>query len=96
MILHTVNASPFRSLSLQDCLLRLNKDDKLLLLGDAVIAVAASTERNQALTILAKQGRLYVLEDDLMARGLTATLGHVINYAAFVKLTINCQSQLAW
>jgi len=96
MILHTVTTSPFRSLSLQDCLLRLNKDDKLLLLGDAVIAVTANTTTYQALMDLDKQGRLYILEDDLMARGLTATLGSVINYAAFVELTITCQSQLAW
>jgi len=96
MILHTVKTSPFRSLSLQDCLLRLNKDDKLLLLGDAVIAVTANTELHSALIDLDQQGRLYVLEDDLIARGLTATLGAVINYDAFVELSITCQSQLAW
>jgi len=96
MILHTVKQSPFISFSLQDCLLQLGKDDLLLLISDAVIAATATGDWSDALIQLEQSNRLFVLNDDLEARGLTHQYGHTVNYADFVSLSIQCQSHFAW
>ena len=96
MILHTVNQSPFSCSALNDCLKQLADEDKLLLLGDAVSAVCAHVELESTLIQLDKENRLFVLEVELKARGLTANYGAMINYQQFVSLTLQCQSQLAW
>lgn len=95
-ILHTVNSSPFSTSALQDCLKQLGEGDKLLLISDAVIAASASLDFHETLIQLYDEGRLFVLEADLQARGLSAALGNVIDYAVFVQLSVECQSQLAW
>jgi len=96
MILHTVNTSPFSTFSLQDCLKQLESNDKLLLLGDAVLAASASVEQQSLLLQLDKEQRLFILDVDLTARGLHAIYGEVIDYPRFVQLSIACKSQLAW
>ena len=96
MILHTVKYSPFSSFALKDCLKLLASDDKLLLMGDAVIAVSAIIDCQSELLQLHEQQRLFVLKADLQARALTAEYGRVIDYLDFVNLTVKCKSQLAW
>jgi len=96
MILHTVKSSPFSSFALKDCLKLLNNDDKLLLISDAVTAVSALVDCQPELLKLHDERRLFILKEDLQARGLTAEYGRVIDYSDFVNLTIQCQSQLAW
>lgn len=96
MILHTVNRSPLSSFSLQDCLKQLAENDLLLLISDGVIASSATIEQQSILLKLHGSQRLFVLQDDLIARGLEAKIGRVIDYPAFVNLTIQCKSQLAW
>lgn len=96
MILHTINSSPFSSSALKDCLKLLNADDQLLLIGDAVLAVSALVDNQAELLQLYEQKRLFILREDLQARGLSAEYGHVIDYSGFVSLTIKCKSQLAW
>ena len=96
MILHTVNSSPFSSFALQDCLKQLSADDKLLLIGDAVLAVSAIIDCQDKLIKLHEEKRLYILQVDLIARGLEADYGKIIDYSDFVDLCIECNSQLAW
>lgn len=96
MILNTVNSSPFSTSALKDCLKQLAPADKLLLIGDAVLAVSASVEQQSRLLQLHKDQRLYVLRLDLIARGLDANYGQIIEYPEFVQLSIECKSQLAW
>ncbi|TEW55711.1 sulfurtransferase complex subunit TusB [Psychromonas sp. RZ22] len=96
MILHTIKSSPLSTFSLQDCLKHLSEHDCVLLMNDAVIAVSASLELQPTLLQLHESKRLFILQDDLQARGLHADFGQIIDYAGFVDLTIKCQSQLAW
>ena len=96
MILHTVSRSPFNSFALSDCLKQLGDDDRLLLLNDAVIAVGANTDMQSELVQLHETKRLFVLTADLVARAIDATCGQEIDYAEFVTLTIQCNSQLNW
>jgi tRNA 2-thiouridine synthesizing protein B len=96
MILHTVNSSPLSTFSLHDCLKQLADNDILLLMSDGVIAASASIEQQSTLLKLHESQRLYVLEDDLVARGLVVNVGKIIDYSAFVDLTIQCKSQLSW
>lgn len=96
MILHTVKSSPFSSLALKDCLKLLNKSDSLLLINDAVYAVNALVDCQPELLKLHEERRLFILKEDLQARGVVAEYGCVIDYSDFVNLTIKCKSQLAW
>ncbi|MEL0660770.1 sulfurtransferase complex subunit TusB [Psychromonas arctica] len=96
MILHTVNSSPLSTFSLHDCLKQIADNDILLLISDAVIATSATIEQKATLLKLHESKRLFVLQDDLEARGLVANVGQIIDYPAFVDLTIQCKSQLAW
>lgn len=96
MILHTINSSPLSHFALQNCLTYIGVNDYVLLTGDAVIAVSAKIEQRPHLFELHKHNRLFVLQVDLQARGLSADVGKIIEYADFVDLTIECKSQLAW
>lgn len=96
MILHTVNTSPMSSFALQDCLKHLAESDILLLMSDAVVAVSATIDQQATLLQLHESKRLFVLQADLEARGLIASIGQIIDYQGFVNLSIQCKSQLAW
>ena len=96
MILHTVKSSPFSAFSLQDCLKQLTNEDKLLLIGDAVVAVSVPLDCQRELLQLHQDKRLFVLSVDLEARGVEAKYGQVISYIEFVNLAIECKSQLVW
>ena len=96
MILHTVKSSPFNYFALKDCLKLLNNNDQLLLIGDAVSAASALVDCQSELIQLHKERRLFVLKEDLQARGLTAEYGCIIDYLGFVNLSIKCKSQLMW
>ena len=96
MILHTVNASPFASLAIANCLKLISDHDTLLLIEDAVIAAQADHPWTQELQQLSEQGRLMVLEADLAARGINNKMGKKCSYADFVDLATRHTSQLAW
>jgi sulfur relay protein TusB/DsrH len=75
--------------ALQQCLAVSGLDDALILLGDAV-HLAAQVPSTQ---------RFYVLEDDVLARGLpSAVLGsaQVIDDAAWVALCAQAQQLVRW
>ena len=82
-MLHLVRHSPLSQLMLQECLLLMGAEDKLLLLQDGVIATTLP-DWLPALRLL--DGRLYVLAEDLLARGLTPKVGQVIDIGGFVDL----------
>ena len=96
MILHTVNSSPLSTFALHDCLKQIADNDILLLISDGVIATSATIEQQPTLLKLHESQRLFVLQEDLAARGLDVKVGQVIDYPAFVDVTIQCKSQLAW
>lgn len=96
MILHTVKTSPFQTLAINHCLNLLSAQDSLLLMEDAVVASHAQHGLFDQLKLLAQQNRLFVLQADLDARGVTNLIGQGCDYAQFVNLVIQHKSQLAW
>ena len=96
MILHTLNSSPFQSLALKNCLELLTDADQLLLIEDAVIASCAEHDYFPQLQLLSQQNRLFVLVDDLIARGIDNKIGKKSSYDEFVNLVISNRSHMAW
>ncbi|WP_435235682.1 sulfurtransferase complex subunit TusB [Psychromonas sp. PT13] len=96
MILHTVKTSPFQTLAIVDCLALMAEQDTLLLIEDAVIAAQAKHASSEQLALLSEQGRLMVLDADLLARGIQNNIGKVCSYTDFVKLVVQHKSQIAW
>lgn len=96
MILHTVSSSPFQTKKLEQCLKLMSQTDHLLLIEDAVIAVASINELSDMLQALDDQNRLSVLSADLKARNLSSKFGFRASYDYFVKLVVKFDSYLKW
>lgn len=98
--LHTVNKSPFSHTTLASCLDLCQPGDALLLIEDGVYAVLASSPQAEPLRQARDSGvRLYALEPDLSARGLTdqhLDVIETIDYAGFVRLSIEQQRTQSW
>ena len=97
-MLHIVNRSPYQSRSIEQCLNQLQPNDALLLIEDAVYAALKNSRWQSSLT--ASNAKLYVLESDLMARGLSdkplsETIKQV-DYSGFVELTENHTPIHSW
>jgi len=67
--------------------------DSLLLVQDAVIAACVS---NSVSRLQAAGVPLYVLAEDLLARGLCPMTGEIVDMAAFVRLVVEQGSPLRW
>ncbi|ATM94139.1 sulfur transfer complex subunit TusB [Yersinia frederiksenii] len=95
-MLYTVSHSPYHcDLS---ALLRLaTSEDEILFLQDGVMSVLKNSESLKLL--LNNPASLFVLEDDVTARGLSGQISDnvsLIGYTHFVDLTLKHQQQLAW
>ncbi|MGO4997930.1 sulfurtransferase complex subunit TusB [Oceanisphaera sp. W20_SRM_FM3] len=104
-MLHTVKHSPFSHQALAQALAALQPDDQLLLWQDGVIAATVAQSQvslGQAslwqvpLQALANGQRLYVMAEDLQARGLTHTIGQAISMRDWVDLVARWGSPHAW
>jgi len=72
-------------------------DDDVLLLQDGVLAALKGSPFAEML--LTSPATIYVLEDDLLARGLTEQISaniRKVGYNGFVELTVRHPQQLAW
>lgn len=94
-MLHTVKHSPLSHDNLAQCLRYMASGDQLLLWQDAVIAVTVPAWQQQ-LAPLADGGGLYVMGEDLQARGLEAGLGQILTMPALVSLIAEQGSPQAW
>lgn len=92
-MLHIVRQSPFEGRVLDECLSLMAPSDSLLLVQDAVIAacVSHSVSRLQTAGV-----PIYVLAEDLLARGLCPMAGEIVDMAAFVRLVVELGSPLRW
>lgn len=94
--LHTLSRSPYHTDI--DAILRcVLPQDALLLLQDGVIA--ALGQGNMVVRLLAFGIPVYVLQEDVNARGLAeqiSTSTILIDYTEFVRLTAQHAVQLAW
>jgi len=103
MILHTVNKSALSHDALQRCLAVMGNGDTLLFIEDGVYAalesVRLSGDLKTKIQVLLRDGRLMVLSEDVLARGLQNKLLSGIasvDYAGFVELVTKHQSSVAW
>ena len=95
-MLHTLMHSPWQS-DIAGRISLLGADDDVLLLQDGVLAALKGNPFAEML--LASPATIYVLEDDLQARGLAEQISpnmHKVGYNGFVELTIRHPQQLAW
>jgi sulfur relay protein TusB/DsrH len=78
----------------------MGKDDELILLANGVYAALVDAEINIPLDQLRKSGRLYVLKEDLVARGISASTPPsqttLISYEGFVDLVVKHQNTYNW
>lgn len=99
-MLHTVNKSPFERSNLDSCLTHALAGSALMLYEDAVYAAVKGTKIEGRMADAAKTLEVFVLEEDMKARGLD--LGNVIDgiktvdYGGFVDLTIEKGTVNAW
>ena len=95
MILYKVNKSPFEHQAIHQCLDRMTVQDSLLLTESACYAVTGQGISKQRLEELTN---LYVIQDDLKARGLTCDLTNCqqISYNDMVELCLRHTQVISW
>lgn len=96
-VLHIVSHSPFADQRLASCLRTLGPADALLLCGDAVLALQPGGEPGLDLAGLPASVAVHALEEDLLARGITAPEWvAVADYPAFVELSCRFAKVNTW
>ena len=98
--LHTLSVNPHNLHHLQGFVNIMNEDDELLLLANGVYGVLTDAEINRPLEQLRESGKLYVLKDDLLARGIPTDAispqATTISYEGFVDLVVKHQNTYNW
>lgn len=98
--LHTVNKSPAAGNALASCLAHLTAGAAILLMEDGVYAALAAAATAPLVAAAAEGHPVYVLEPDLVARGLgESRLLHNItrvDYGGFVDLAAAHSNIVAW
>jgi len=95
--LHVLSHSPFTDSRLGSCLRLLGSEDALLLCGDAVHAVQPRSLPFEALEERGDSLRLFLLDEDLQARGLECPAWATsVDYPAFVELSIRYDKVNTW
>ncbi|TDX29072.1 tRNA 2-thiouridine synthesizing protein B [Modicisalibacter xianhensis] len=95
MLLHILNRSPASSRVPFDALRAMGDDDRLLLLEDGVYGAVAPL----AETFAAIRGRVFVLKEDLVSRGLEhrqAETMELVDMQGFVALTEQAIQTVSW
>jgi len=98
MLLHTVSQSPHAGSALNSCLRAASRDSCILLLEDAVYAACVGS--TAAAALLASDCRVFALQADLKARGISSTMLvdsiSVVDYSGFVQLSVDCHAVQSW
>ncbi|MBU2712234.1 sulfurtransferase complex subunit TusB [Zooshikella harenae] len=98
-ILHTVNKSAASYPALEQCLATMQADSALLLIENGVLNAVKGGLKADQLTLLAEQKRLYILEVDAVARGVTQRLlpsSQLISDSEFVRLCTVFDTVQSW
>ncbi|WP_163393231.1 sulfurtransferase complex subunit TusB [Enterovibrio norvegicus] len=96
-MLHTLYTSPYSSSSLKLCLDYAQAPSAILLAEDAV--VAAIEQGEWFLPLLSSNHRIYVLQEDVQARGLEGKIAsefEIVDIKGFVCLTEQHVTQMKW
>ncbi|MFT5505999.1 MAG: tRNA 2-thiouridine synthesizing protein B [Gammaproteobacteria bacterium] len=99
--LHTVNKSPFERNSLRSCLSVAKDQSSVLLIEDGVVAALKDSVLSVELEQAINRGiNLYVLEEDLQARGLPLerimSKIQPVKYSGFVELVTSTDRVQNW
>jgi len=97
-MLHTVNKSSFERNSLQSCLNTIDDSSVILLIEDGVISAAKNT-KSSMLANLAAEGRVFALQGDVEARGISSKVADnikLVDYAGFVDLVVEHGTAVSW
>jgi tRNA 2-thiouridine synthesizing protein B len=95
--LHVLSHSPFADTRLTSCLRLLGTDDAILLCGDAVYALREASAPLQALEAQIESLKLFVLEEDLLARHLPLPRWvESVDYPGFVALSVRFDKVNTW
>jgi tRNA 2-thiouridine synthesizing protein B len=95
--LHVLSHSPFTDGRLKSCLRVLGNSDGLLLCGDATHALQTGSAVWPALVEVAQTGRLYALDEDIIARAIQpGEQVQRVDYATFVQLSIDFDKVNTW
>jgi len=98
-MLHIVNKSPFQTTTLDSCLRVARPGNALLLIEDAVYAVAKGSAVESRIRQAAEMLEIYALAPDLEARGMKdAAMDGVrlIDYEGFVDLVAAHEPVQSW
>ena len=99
-LLHTVNKSPTEKPSLLSCLRLAQPSSDILLIEDGVYAAMTGTAFAAAIHEALEKQRVFVLEPDLLCRGLSVAnlIPGVkpIDYEGFVDLAVSNDSVHSW
>lgn len=99
-MLHIVNKSPFEKNSLETCLRLARRGSDILLIEDAVYGAMQGSRLSEKMQKAVEIHHVYVLEPDLMARGLDKH--HLIDgietvgYDGFVELAVDNDAVQSW
>ncbi len=99
MILHTVNKSPLTDTTFTSCVRCAAEHDSILLLEDGVYGALTGTLVEPFMAAAIKVHSIYVLQEDLKARGLDTPLIagiQIVDYAGFVDLTVEHSKVHSW
>ncbi|WP_190600250.1 sulfurtransferase complex subunit TusB [Candidatus Vesicomyidisocius sp. SY067_SCS001] len=97
-MLHTVNKSSFERNSLKSCINIIDDTSVILLIEDGVIS-ATKNINSSMIANLANQGRVYALQGDVKARGISSKLIDnikLIDYTGFVDLVVEHGTSVSW
>ncbi len=97
-MLHTVNKSVFERNSLQSCLNTIDDNSVILLIEDGVISAAKNT-KSSLLADLAAEGRVFALQGDVEARGISSKVADnikLVDYEGFVDLVVEHGTAVSW
>jgi len=97
-MLHTVNKSSFERNSLQSCLNTIDDSSVILFIEDGVIN-AANNANTSMIADLAASGRVFALQGDVDARGISSKLADnikLVDYSGFVDLVVEHGTPVSW
>lgn len=98
-MLHIVNKSPFQTSTLDTCLRMAQAGQALLLIEDGIYAATAGSACEQRLRQACATLKVYALQPDMDARGVTGKLIDgvtLVDYAGFVDLTVSYNTSHSW
>lgn len=99
-MLHMVNKSPFEKNAFESCLRFAQAGSAILLYEDGIYAALKGTRFESTMTKALKNHTVYVLTEDLEARGMPTDKMidgvKATNYAGFVDLVTDNNAVQAW